>query len=79
MEKNEGKRLAQRREIQPEEFIDWSILSYEDKDTSDEDDVEEPAARWIYKEKQKWLPFENPDQQIIKDLVINSEENVPQK
>ena len=51
MEKNEGKRLAQRREIQLEEFIDWSILSYEDKDTSDEDDVMEPTTRWIYKKK----------------------------
>jgi hypothetical protein len=49
MEKNEGKRLAQRREIQQENFIDWSIMSYEDKDTSDGDDTKEPAARWIYK------------------------------
>lgn len=45
MEKNEGKRLAQRREIHPEEFIDWSILSYEDEVMSDEDDVEEPTPR----------------------------------
>ena len=77
MEKNEGKRLAQRRDIQPEEFINWSILSYQDKDTNDEDDVEEPAAIWIYKKKGKQLPFEKLDQQIIKDLVINSEEHVP--
>jgi hypothetical protein len=26
-----------------------------------------------------WLPVENLDQQIIKDLVINSEEHVPKK
>ena len=49
MEKSRGKRLAQRREIQLEEFIDWSILSYEDNVMSDEDGAMEPAARWIYK------------------------------
>ena len=79
MEKSEGKRLAQRREIQPEEFIDWSILSDEDKVTSDEDGVEEPTSRWIHKKKNKRLPIENPNQQIIKDLVINSKEQVPEK
>ena len=73
MEKSRGKSLAQRREIQPEEFIDWSILSYEDNVTSDEDGSKDPTGRWIYKRKNKWLPIEKPDQQIIKDLVINSE------
>ena len=79
MEKNEGKWLAQRREIQPEEVVDWSILSYEDKDTSDEDDVKEHAVRFIYKKKKKRLHFEKPNQQIIKDLVINIEDHVPEK
>jgi hypothetical protein len=51
MEKNEGNKLAQRRETHPENFINHSILSYEDKAMSDEDDVEEPATRWIYKKK----------------------------
>ena len=57
MEKSRGKRLAQRREIQPEECIDWSILSYEDNVTSDEDGAKEPASRWIYKKKKKQLPI----------------------
>ena len=46
---------------------------------SDEDGAKEPTTKWIYKKKQKWLPFENTDQQVIKDLVINREEHVPQK
>ena len=79
MEKSRGKRLAQRREIQREEFIDWSIMSYEDNVTSDEDGAKEFVSRWIYKKKEKRLPIEKPDQQIIKDLVINSEEHVWQK
>jgi hypothetical protein len=54
-------------------------LSYEDNVRSDEDDYKEPAAKWIYKKKKKWLPIEKSDQQIIKDLVINSEERVPEK
>ena len=47
MEKNERKKSAQKREIHPEEFIDLPVLSYEDKDTSYEDEAEEPVARWI--------------------------------
>ena len=62
MEKNERKILAQRREIQPENFIDWSVLSYEDKDMSDKDYTKEIEARWIYKKKHKQLPVEKPDQ-----------------
>ena len=79
MEKNKGKRLAQRREIQPEDFIDWSILPYEDNVTSDEDGTKEPAARWTHKKKKKSLPIEKLDNQIIKDLVINHEDHVPEK
>ena len=58
MEKSRGKRLAQRREIQIEEFIDWSIMSYENNVMSDEDGAKEPATRWIYKNKKKRLPIE---------------------
>ena len=79
MEKRRGKSLAQRREIQPEEFIDWSTFSCKDDVIGDEDGSKEPTTIWIYKKKKKWLPIEKPDQQIIKDLVINSEEYVLEK
>ena len=79
MEKSRGKMLAQRREIQLEEFIDWWIFSYEDNVTSDEDGAKEPATRWIYKNKKRRLQIEKPDQQITKGLVINREEYVLEK
>ena len=79
MEKSKGKRLAERRQIQPEDIIDWSILSYEYSVTSDEDGFKEPTSRWIYKKKKKRLPIEKADQQIIKDLVINNEKYVLEK
>ena len=69
MEKNEGNRLAQKREIQLEEPVDWSVESYKDELTSDEDNAEEPVAGWIFKRKQRRLPMEKLGQQIIKDLI----------
>ena len=79
MEKSEGKISVQKREIQLEELIDWSVQSYKDEFTSDEDNTEEPMARWIFKKKHKQLSMEKPDQQIIKDLIINTEEHVLDK
>ena len=79
MEKNEGKRSVQKRGIQLEEPVDWSVQSYKDEVTSDEDNVEEIVARWIFKKKHKRLPMEKPDHQIIKDLIINTEEHAPDK
>ena len=51
MKKNEGQRSDQKREIQPEEPIDWLVQSYKDEVKSDEDNSEEPVARWIFKHK----------------------------
>lgn len=79
MEKSERKRSVEKREIQLEELVDWSVQSYKDDVTSDEDNIEKPLARWIFKKKQKQLPMEKPDQQIIKDLIINTKERVPDK
>ena len=79
MEKSEGKRSVQKREIQLEEPVDWLVQSYKDEVTSDEDNVEEHVSRWILKKKQKRLPMEKQDQQIIKDLIINTEDHVPNK
>ena len=79
MEKYERKRSVQEREIQLEELIDWSIQSYNDEITSDEDNTEEPMANWIFKKKHKRLPMEKLDQQIIRDLIINTEEHALDK
>ena len=45
MEKSERKRSVEKREIQLEELVDWSVQSYKDDVTSDEDNTEEPVAR----------------------------------
>ena len=79
MEKIEGQRLAQKRDIQLEEPVDWSIQSYKDEVTIHEDNSEEPMARWIFKKKQKRLPMEKSNQKIIKDLIINTEEHALDK
>ena len=77
MEKNEGKRSIQKREIQLEEPVDWLVQSYKDDVTSDEDNIEEPMSKWIFKKKQKRLSMKEPNQQIIRDLIINTEEHAP--
>jgi hypothetical protein len=78
MKKNEGRRLVQKRETQLE-HVDWSVQSYKYEVTSDEDNTEEPMSRWILKKNQKRLSMKEPDQQIIRDLVINTEEHAPDK
>lgn len=42
--------------------------------SSDKDKVEEPVAKWIIKKRQKRLPTEPPDHQIVKDLIINDDQ-----
>jgi len=37
------------------------------------------VAKWIVKKKKKHLPIEKPDQQIVKDLVINTKQQMPAK
>ena len=68
-----------RKEYQPKELVDWSFQSYKYDISRDEDKTEEPIARWIVKKRQKWLPIEEPDQQIVKDLIINTEQHVLDK
>lgn len=57
MEKSEGRRSVQKKEIQLEELVDWLVQSYKDEITSDEDNTKEPAANCIFKKKQKRLPL----------------------
>ena len=59
MEKEEGHRLFQKKEIKLKQPVDWSFQSYKDDISSDEDNTEEPMARWIVKKKKKWLRMEN--------------------
>ena len=79
MDNNEGKRSIQKKEIHLEEPVDWSVQSYKDEIISDEYNAKELAGKWIFKKKEKWLPIEKLDQQIIKDLIINTEEPLPDK
>ena len=47
--------------------------------SSDKDNLEELVARWIVKKKRKHPPIENLDQQIVKDLIINTKQQDPTK
>ena len=71
MEKDKMQKLVQYEELQPDECINWSLQSYEDDISSEEDGVEEPVSKWIIRKERKRSPQEDPDQQMVKDLIIN--------
>jgi signal recognition particle GTPase len=73
-EKHKAHKPVQHEELKFEEFINWSFQSYEDGFSSEEDNPEERVARWIVKKKKKHLLIENLDQQIVKDLIINTKQ-----
>lgn len=79
MEKDEGQTLAQQKIFQLKELNDWSFQSYKDDITRDEDNTEEPMARWIVKKKHEQLLMEQPDQLTVKDLIINTEQHALDK
>ena len=56
MEKDKTHKLVQHEELQPDECINWSIQSFEDDFSSEEDGPEEPVARWIIRKKRKHPP-----------------------
>ena len=72
MEKNQNQKLVQYEELQPDEWIDWLVQSYED-DISNEEEYgpKEPVSKWIIGKKRKHPPQDHPDQQMVKDLIIN--------
>ena len=58
-------------------YIDWSITYSKDDVSSDEEDFLEPVNRWIVGEKRKWLVDEHPDEEPVKDLIINHQQEKP--
>ena len=72
---NGGKMMTEKKDFHPQEFIHKVVSSYEYNSTGDEDLIEDYKFRWICKTK-KWFQTHQPRQTIIKDLVINSKEDV---
>ena len=71
MEKKHIQKLDQHEELHFEQYIDWSIISYEDDLSSEEEGPTEPVAKWIIGRKRKHSPKEQLDQQLVKDFIIN--------
>ena len=55
MEKDQTHKLLQYEDLQPDECIDWSLQSYEDAVSREEDGPKEPVAMWIIGKKRKHL------------------------
>ena len=55
MEKKHIQRCDQYRELQLENYIDWSIAFHKDDLSSDEEGFIEPASKWIVGKKRKRL------------------------
>ena len=77
MEKKHIQRFNQHEELYFEKYIDLSIVSYGDYLSSDEEGPIEPVAKWTISKKRKRSPKEDPDQQLIKDLIINIKQKKP--
>ena len=77
MEKKHIQRFDQYGELQLENYIDWSIAFYKDDISSDEEGFAEPVVKRIVGKKRKWLSEEQPDQQLVRDLVINVKQKNP--
>ena len=58
MEKNQTQKLVQYEKLQPDECSDWSVISYEDDISSEEEGPAEPIDKWIIIRKRKRLPKE---------------------
>ena len=79
MEKKQRRKFDQQQELQFDQYIDWLILSYEDDLSSEEEGPTKLVTKWIIGKKRKCLPKEQPDQQLVKDLIINvKKENLAQ-
>ena len=61
MEKKQIQKFDQHEELHLEQYIDWSMVSYED-DVSSEEEGPEPVAKWIIGRKRKHSPKEHPYQ-----------------
>ena len=77
MEKKQIQRFDQYGELQLENYIDWSIAFHKDDISSDEEGFAEPTIKWIVGKKRKRFLEEQPDQQPVRDLVINVKQKKP--
>ena len=61
MEEKQIQKLDQYEELQFEKYIDWSVISYEDDVSSEEEGPAESVAKWIINRKRKRPSQEQPD------------------
>ena len=77
MEKRQFQSINQCRGVCLENFIDWSIAFSKDDVSSDEEDFVESISRWIVGGKRKRLVDKQPDDQPVRDLIINYQPENP--
>ena len=77
MEKGQFQSVDRYKGICLENYIYWSIAYSKDEVSSDEEDLVEPVSRWIVGGKRKRLVDEQPDEQPVKDLIINDQQGKP--
>lgn len=77
MDEKHIQKLGQHEELQFEQYIDSSVISYEDDISSKEKGPIEPIAKWIIGRKRKHSPKVQLDQQLVKDLIINVKQEEP--
>ena len=71
MEEKQFQSADQYKGICLENYIDWLIAYSKDDVSSDEENLVERSSKWIVDGKRKQLVDEQPDQQSVKDLIIN--------
>jgi hypothetical protein len=54
------------------------LPAYEEVSTSDEDFTVDPKVIWMIKKRKNQLEVEEADNVVIKDLIINDKEDVPE-
>ena len=77
MEKRQFQSINQYKGVCLENYINWSIAFNKDDVSSDEEDYVEPVSWWIVDGKRKRLVDERPDEQAVKDLIINDQQEKP--
>ena len=77
MEKGRFQSIDQCRGVCLENYIDCLITFSKDDVSRDEEDFVEPISRWIVGGKRKRLVDEQPNDQLVRDLIINDQANKP--
>lgn len=77
MGKRQFQSIDQYEKILFKNYIDQLIACYKDDVSSDEESLEEPIVKWIVGGKRRQLANEQPNQHLVKDLVINDQQMKP--